>query len=56
MLGPMNTLQLQSLMLIFAGWVNRRQDVIEYPQEENRVLRGQVPVIPFRETVKGKVE
>ncbi len=27
-------------MLIFAGWVNRgQQDVIEYLQEENRVLR-----------------
>jgi hypothetical protein len=34
-----NTLQLQVLMLIFAGWVNRsQQDVIEYLQEENRVL------------------
>ncbi len=30
-------------MLIFAGWVNRRQqDVIEYLQEENRVLREQL--------------
>ena len=36
----MNTLQLQFLMLIFAGWVNRsQQDVIEYLQAENRVLR-----------------
>jgi hypothetical protein len=36
----MNTLQLQFLLLIFAGWVNRsQQDVIEYLQEENRVLR-----------------
>ena len=33
----MNTLQLQFLMLIFAGWVNRnQQDVIVYLQEENR--------------------
>jgi len=25
---------------MFAGWVNRHQlDVIEYPQEENRVLK-----------------
>ncbi len=40
----MNTLQLQFLMLIFAGWVNRhQQDVIEYLQEENRVLRSQLP-------------
>jgi transposase InsO family protein len=39
----MNTLQLQFLMLIFAGWVNRsQQDVIEYLQEENRVLREQL--------------
>jgi hypothetical protein len=39
----MNTLQLQFLMLIFAGWVNRnQQDVIEYLQEENRGLREQL--------------
>ncbi len=39
----MNTLQLQFLTLIFAGWVNRsQQDVIEYVQEENRVLREQL--------------
>ncbi len=43
MFGPMNTLQLQLLMLIFAGWVNcSQQDVIEYLQEENRVLREQL--------------
>jgi hypothetical protein len=31
-------LPLQSLLLMFAGWVNRRQlDVIAYLQEENRV-------------------
>ena len=42
-LGAMNTLQLDFLMLIFAGWVNRgQQDVIEYLQEENRVLREQL--------------
>ncbi len=36
----MNTPRIQFLMWIFAGWVNRRQqDVIEYLQEENRVLR-----------------
>ena len=46
----MNTLPLQFLMLIFAGWVNRsQQDVIEYLQEEeaqlpsDRVLRSQLP-------------
>jgi transposase InsO family protein len=39
----MNPLQLEFLMLIFAGWVNRsQQDVIEYLQEENRVLREQL--------------
>ncbi len=39
----MNTLQLEFLMLIFAGSVNRsQQDVIEYLQEENRVLREQL--------------
>jgi hypothetical protein len=39
----MHSLQLQFLMLIFAGWVNRsQQDVIEYVQEENRVLREQL--------------
>ncbi len=39
----MNTLQLQLLMMIFSGWVNRsQQDVIEYLQEENRVLREQL--------------
>jgi transposase InsO family protein len=39
----MNSLQLQFLMLIFAGWVNRsQQDVIEYLREENRVLREQL--------------
>jgi hypothetical protein len=39
----MNTVQLQSLMTIFSGWVNRsQQDVIEYLREENRVLREQL--------------
>jgi putative transposase len=39
----MNTLQIQLLLAIFAGWVNRsQQDVIWYLQEENRVLRGQL--------------
>ncbi len=39
----MNTLQLEFLMLIFAGWVNRsQQDVIEYLHDENRVLREQL--------------
>jgi hypothetical protein len=39
----MNTLQLQFLVSLFAGWVNRsQQDVIEYLEEENRVLREQL--------------
>ena len=39
----MTTLQLRFLMMIFAGWVNRsQQDVIEYLQAENRVLREQL--------------
>ncbi len=39
----MNTLPLQFLILTVAGWVNRRQqDVIEYLQEENRILREHV--------------
>jgi transposase InsO family protein len=39
----MNALPLQFLLLIFAGWVNRsQQNVIEYLQEENRVLREQL--------------
>jgi putative transposase len=39
----MNPLHVQFLMLMFAGWVNRsQQQVIEYLQAENRVLRQQV--------------
>ena len=39
----MNALPLHFLMLLFAGWVNRYQcDVIEYLEEENRVLREQL--------------
>jgi putative transposase len=34
---------LQFLLLVFAGWVNRRQlEIVEYLQEENRVLREQL--------------
>src|SRR5258708_32757862 len=33
-------LPFQVLLLMFAGWINRHQlDVIEYLQEENRVLK-----------------
>jgi hypothetical protein len=39
----MSTAPLQFLLLVFAGWVNRRQrEVIEYLQEEDRVLREQL--------------
>jgi transposase InsO family protein len=39
----MNTLHLQFLVSILAGWVNRsQQDVIEYLQAENQVLREQL--------------
>jgi hypothetical protein len=34
---------LQFLLLLFAGWVNRKQlEVIDYLKEENRVLREQM--------------
>lgn len=39
----MDTLLLQFLTLTVAGWISRRQqDVIEYLQEENRILREHV--------------
>jgi hypothetical protein len=39
----MTTAPLRFLLLVFAGWINRRQlDVIEYLKEENRVLRDQL--------------
>jgi hypothetical protein len=39
----MTALPLELLMMFFAGWVNRsQQDVIEYLQAENRVLREQL--------------
>ena len=39
----MTTPQVQFLMMIFAGWMNRsQQDVIEYLQAENGVLREQL--------------
>ena len=37
---PPLLLPFQLVLLMFAGWVNRHQlDVIEYLQEENRVLK-----------------
>jgi transposase InsO family protein len=42
-LGNMNTVQLQFLILVLAGWINRsQQNVIEYLQEENRILGKQL--------------
>ena len=42
-LAPMSAAPLQFLLLLFAGWVNRRQQaVIDYLIEENRVLREQL--------------
>ena len=39
----MMTYHAQFLLLVVAGWVNRQQqDVIDYLQEENRVLRAGV--------------
>ena len=44
-MDPMDNHPLRFLVLVMAGWINRRQqDVIEYLQEENRVLRGQLVV------------
>ncbi len=40
----MMTYHVQFLVLVLAGWVNRQQqDVIDYLQEENRVLRAGLP-------------
>jgi hypothetical protein len=42
---------LQLLLLMFAGWASRHQlDVIEYLQEENRVLKARLAHI-IREAV-----
>jgi hypothetical protein len=39
----MSVAPLQFLVLVFAGWVNRRQvEILAYIQEENRVLREQL--------------
>src|SRR5678816_263409 len=39
----MSVAPLQFVLLVFAGWVNRRQlEIVEYLQEENRVLREQL--------------
>jgi hypothetical protein len=40
---------IQMLLLMFAGWVNRHQlDVIEYLQEENRVLKEPIAKVSSR--------
>jgi hypothetical protein len=39
----MSAAPLQFLLLVFAGWVNRRErEILEFLQEENRVLREQL--------------
>jgi hypothetical protein len=39
----MSTAPLQFLLMLFAGWVNRRQlDMIDYLKEKDRVLREQL--------------
>ena len=39
----MSVAPLQFLLLVFAGWVNRRQvELLEYLREENRILREQL--------------
>ena len=39
----MSVAPLQFLLLVFAGWVNRRQlEIVEFLQEENRALREQI--------------
>ena len=39
----MSAAPLQFLLLVFVGWVNRRQlEILEFLQEENRVLREQL--------------
>ena len=39
----MAPLPFQILVILLAGWLSRhQQEVIEYPQEENRILRGQL--------------
>ncbi len=47
----MSSAPLRILLLMFAGWANRRQlDVLEYLKEENRVLREQLHGRPLRFT------
>ena len=47
----MSSQPLQFLLLLFAGWVNRKQlDVIEYLKEENSILREQLGNKPSRLT------
>jgi hypothetical protein len=39
----MSVAPLHFLLLVFAGWVNRRQlEIVEFLQEENRVLHKQL--------------
>jgi hypothetical protein len=45
---------LEFLLLVFAGWVNRRQlAVIDYVKEENRILREQMHDRPTPARIPG---
>ena len=57
MFAPSPALQL--LLMMFAGWVNRHQlGIIEYPKEENRVLKTRLgdPPIHFTDAEGGLQE
>ena len=48
---------LQLLLVIFAGWVNRHQlNVIEYLQEENRVLKEHLGGRAFGSLMRSAVD
>jgi hypothetical protein len=50
-MSPQPLQPLQFLLMALAGWVNQQQrSVIEYLQEENRVLREQLGPRPLRLT------
>jgi hypothetical protein len=50
----MSVAPLQFLLLVFAGWVNRRQAaVLEYLHEENVILREQLALQRSRELTRG---
>jgi len=47
---------LQFLALTVAGWLNRHQeDVIDYLQEENRILREQLGCPPCNNSIRAPI-